>query len=93
MRAIQGFEAQLVERQLQWLSYLPTKVALIFHLFHILCICVFVQLCICVFVYCILYVERQLQWLSYFPTKVALTANCTLLLLEVTYFTFWWNIS
>ena len=51
MRAIQGFEAQLVERQLHMLSYLPTKVALIFHLFHILCICVFVQLCICVFVF------------------------------------------
>ena len=33
-------------------------------------------------------VEQQLQWLSYFPTKVALTANCTLLLLEVRYFTF-----
>ena len=65
--------------------------------FVYLCICnwVFVYLysCICVFVYCILYVERQLQWLSYFPTKVALTANCTLLLLEVRYFTFWWNIS
>ena len=55
MRAIQGFEAQLVERQLQWLSYLPTKVALNFYLFHILCICVFVIeylcICICVFVY------------------------------------------